>query len=448
MHSKDIEKRSVGKNTILSSVSIHSSSNQWNQSLQSVLDQPPATFPKQVILGGLIFSCAFVSWAWFGKIQEVSYAQGRLVPQGDVYKVQAIVEGEIADIQVQEGQAVTKQQVLVKLDTEIDEKSIERLQKNLVAQQQELQQIHQLIDKIELEALNRRKIAQTEVDTQQVMVDEAVKTLENHKKLLTHLETTVAVYNARLDRLQPLVQEGAIASEQVFSVEQELRDRQRSIIESQGIAQANEKNLQKMQTRLKQKEVEKQQSQIETQQKLQELELKAIVTRGKISELSTILKESQARLKQRVFLAPVDGIVSSLNIRNVGEVAQPGQTLLEIAPAKTPLVLSAVLPSTQAGFVKKGMPVQMKFDAFPYQNFGTINGKVISISPDAKATEKADMVYTVKVALNRSYIIHEQQKIPLKAGQTANVEIITRQRRIADILLEPIQKLRKDQLTL
>ncbi|EKQ69158.1 multidrug resistance efflux pump [Leptolyngbyaceae cyanobacterium JSC-12] len=440
--------RKVEKNSSRLSTSVSSSPYHWNQSLQTVLDQPPATFPKQVILGSLLFACAFGSWSWFGKIQEVSYAKGRLIPQGDVYKIQAIVEGKVSKIRVEEGQEVTKQQVLAELDTQIEQKTIERLQKNIEMHERELQQINQLIEKNQLEALNRQQISQAEIDTQQIAVDEAANTLENHQKLLAHVESNISVYNARLERLKPLAQEGAIAIEQLFAAEQELRDHQRSVIERQGNIEASKTNLEKLQTLLAQKQVEKQKSQLEAQQKLQELELKATEIKGKTNELTATLKEAQAHKKQRLFMSPVDGVVSALHIRNVGEVTRLGQTILEIAPLQTPLVLSAILPSSEAGFVKIGMPVQMKFDAFPYQDFGIVPGKVISISPDTKADEKAGHVYTVKISLNRNYIINEQQKIPLKAGQIANVEIITRQRRIADILLEPIQKLWQDNLTL
>ena len=51
----------------------------WSSSLQNLLDQPPAMLPKQMILGGMAFFLAFAVWAWFGEIEEVGKAQGKLV---------------------------------------------------------------------------------------------------------------------------------------------------------------------------------------------------------------------------------------------------------------------------------------------------------------------------------------------------------------------------------
>ena len=78
----------------------------WSTSLQTVLDQPPSTLPRQLILGGLAFCVAFGAWATFGRIDEVGHARGQLVPKGEVYKIHPIESGKIARIRVKEGQSV------------------------------------------------------------------------------------------------------------------------------------------------------------------------------------------------------------------------------------------------------------------------------------------------------------------------------------------------------
>ena len=94
------------------------------------------------------------------------------------------------------------------------------------------------------------------------------------------------------------------------------------------------------------------------------------------------------------------------------------------------------------------MPVQLKLDAYPYQDYGVVSGKVTSISPDAKPDEKLGPVYRVKVELDRNYITDEDKRIPFKAGQTASADIIIRRRRIAEMLLDPIRQLQKGGINL
>jgi HlyD family secretion protein len=265
-----------------------------------------------------------------------------------------------------------------------------------------------------------------------------------------------------MDRLKPLVEAGAIATEQMFAAEQALRDRQRSITESQGELQqalTESERLQaelqqaqresdRLQAGLLQKQAEGRSTQLEAQQKVQQLEVEMNQLKAKVAETQNLLTSAKAKLNQRFLYAPVDGTISSLNIPNIGEVIQPGQTLAEIAPQDVPLVLSASLPNQEAGFVKRGMPVQVKLEAYPYQDYGMVSGKVTSISPDTKPDERLGAVYQVEVALDRSHITANHQNIQLKAGETATAEIIIRRRRIADLLLDPIRQLQKGGINL
>ena len=62
----------------------------WSPPVQTLLDQPPSTLPQKLLLGGMAFSLAFGIWATVGKIEQVGYAKGQLVPQGEVYKIHPV----------------------------------------------------------------------------------------------------------------------------------------------------------------------------------------------------------------------------------------------------------------------------------------------------------------------------------------------------------------------
>ena len=76
--------------TSSASVPVVANGQQWSPSLQQLLDQPPSSLPTRFIAGGIAFCCIFGAWAWFGQIQDTSYAQGRLIPQGEVDRVQPV----------------------------------------------------------------------------------------------------------------------------------------------------------------------------------------------------------------------------------------------------------------------------------------------------------------------------------------------------------------------
>lgn len=477
----------------------------WSTSLQAVLDQPPASLPQKMMLGGLVFCIAFGAWATFGQIDEVGTARGILAPKGDVYKIHPVESGKIASIRVKEGQVVKAGQELVELETEFARQDVERLQQLLAADKIQLGQMQSMMEKTRLQAESRAAIANAETQAQKAALAQAQEKAATVQNLLTQLQTDINADHARLERLQPLptlsqeritqlqinveahkarmarlkplADQGAISKEQLFATEQAIResqsaitnfmmqdspnveerveqadqairDRYRNISQSQGeLKQALAQSTQ-LQAVLTQKQAEGNTAQIEAQQQIQQKQVEMTKLKAKIAENENLLTSAKAKLNQRFLYAPVDGVVSSLNVHNMGEMVQTGQTIAEMARNGAPLVLSASLPNQQAGFVKVGMPVQVKMDAYPYQNYGIITGKVTSISPSAKPDERLGQVYQLEVALESNSIKANQQTIQFKAGQTATAEIVIRPRRIIDILLDPIKQLQKGGINL
>lgn len=429
-------------------MSSQTSSDHWSQSLQSVLDQPPATLPMRMILGGLAFCCAFGAWAWFGQIQEVSQATGQLTPQGKVYKVQPVTQGEIVRILVKPGQTVKAGQLMAELDNRLATAEVERLEQSLVAYRLQLLQKQELQKRIVLEAETRRAIALAQFQSQEAALAQAQSNAATQQAMVVQVQSEQEAYNARLARLQPLLAEGAIAQEHLFEVEEGIREQQRTLIQNQGQLAGSLAETQRLQAELAQRQAEAQQSQLEAQQQFQQVTLEITDLAAKIADTDTLLKAARTQQQNTFLYAPVTGTVSMINIDNVGEVANPGETFAEIVPQQAPLVLSALLPNREAGFVKVGMPVQMKFDAFPYQDYGVVDGKVLSVSPDAKMDERLGAVYQVEISLDQTNLDHQHQPIHFKAGQTATAEIVVRQHRIMDVLLKPVQALQRDHLNL
>ncbi|MEG3899328.1 MULTISPECIES: HlyD family efflux transporter periplasmic adaptor subunit [unclassified Microcoleus] len=379
---------------------------------------------------------------------------------------------------------------------------IEQLHADVVSQQARKQQLKPL----EKQAQNLLSQLQIDVTSQQARQDR-VKPLQNKSQdLLTQLQAKVAAHKERIGRLKPLVDEGALskdvlfqaeealresenavirsqlgektqADDRVFEVEQTVRDRQSAAIRSQlsETTVVKEKlfeveqgvrdrisSIGKMQGQLTEqlaevdrleaeaasKQAAARQTQLEKEQKIQQLEMELNQLKSKIAETQTQLAQAKNKLTQRFLYAPVSGVISTLNVHNTGEVVQPGQTIAEMTPNQAPLVLEVSLPNREAGFVKTGMPVQVKFDAFPYQNYGVIPGKVVSISPDAKTDERLGVVYRVEVSIDRDSVTANNQTWKLKAGQTATAEIVIRQHSIADILLDPLKQLQKGGMSL
>jgi hemolysin D len=410
--------------------------------LQAILDQPPSTLPLRLTLGGLGFMAIFGTWAWLGQVNEVAMSQGKLMPQGQPYKVNPIETGKVSQVLIQEGETVQAGQVLMELDNELAQHDIERLQNDLVAAHTELSQTQTLLNQSKMQEQIQTSVAHWGTQAQSIESNQGHANIRTTEALIEQLRTDAAAQQARLDRLKPLLEAGAIAREQVFQIEQSLRDRQRTITEHEGLLSKSLGEADRLSATLEQKREEENKTKVTSQQQTQQLEIQVSQIHAKIAQNQELVATARTKLNQRFIHSPVSGIVSTLKVRHNGEVVQPGQPIAEISPTDQPLILSTLLPNQEAGFVKLGMSVQVKLDAYPYQEHGIISGKVIAISPDTETDQQRGQVYRVEVELDQKYIIKDGQRIPFKRGQTATAEIVTRQRRIADLLLDPIKQLR------
>jgi HlyD family secretion protein len=125
---------------------------------------------------------------------------------------------------------------------------------------------------------------------------------------------------------------------------------------------------------------------------------------------------------------------------------QPGQAITQIAPQGSPLVFRAQMPSSESGFLRVGQPVKLKFDAYPFQDYGVVQGHLRWISPDSKVEETPQgklETFELEIVLEQTYIQTQNKRVALTPGQTATAEVIVRQRHLIDFILDPFKKLQK-----
>ncbi len=172
---------------------------------------------------------------------------------------------------------------------------------------------------------------------------------------------------------------------------------------------------------------------------------------AEIAQSKSQIASAQYELKQRLLKAPVKGTVFDLPIQKSGEVLQPGDMVAEIAPEGSPLVVMAEMATAESGSLTKGMSVKLKFDAYPFQDYGIVTGKLTRISPTSKITdtEQGQVAnYNLEIELDRDCLPTANKCIALRPGDTATAEVIVRQRRIIDLILDPFKKLQRGGLDL
>ncbi|MGO4894696.1 HlyD family efflux transporter periplasmic adaptor subunit [Flavobacterium sp. W21_SRS_FM6] len=149
--------------------------------------------------------------------------------------------------------------------------------------------------------------------------------------------------------------------------------------------------------------------------------------------------------------SPVNGTVSSLQVL-AGNGIKAGMPLVSILPTNSSLIVKLAVSSRSIGFIQVGQEVRIRYDAFPYQRYGSYTGIVESITQNAltdselaqtlgtSSSSSADngMTYVVNVSLPSSGIAIKKRKISLQPGMSLSATIITEKQSLLEWLLDPL----------
>jgi HlyD family secretion protein len=104
---------------------------------------------------------------------------------------------------------------------------------------------------------------------------------------------------------------------------------------------------------------------------------------GKLSDARESLNKAQLRKQLVELRADRDGTVLTVAKLSVGSVLQSGQQFITLVPADAPLEVEANIVGRDDGFISVGDPVSVKFDTFPFIQYGLAYGVVRTISADS-----------------------------------------------------------------
>ena len=117
---------------------------------------------------------------------------------------------------------------------------------------------------------------------------------------------------------------------------------------------------------------------------------------------------------------------------------QPSDEVLLIVPDGEALILEANVQNQDVGFVRSGMRIKIKLATFPYQEFGMIEGIIRRVSPNAVKQPNGGSVFPVQVQFKQRTVRTHDREVWLSPGMAASAEIVTRQKTVISLLLDPI----------
>ncbi len=427
------------------------SSDDWSSLTKELIDTLPRVWTRGLLYFLVVFAAIVLPWAMLSKVDETGSARGRLEPKGKTLRLDAPVAGTVAAIKVKEGQTVKAGQILLELESELARTELQQVQAKLEGQQNRLAQLNLVKNQLEMSLRTQRLQNQAQESEQLAQLDQIQQRLNSSKKVYPLEKGRLAVAENDVQRHRHLWQQGVISKTKIEEVEGVMFERQRLIEQAQSDIQLATTELAKQQSANQRLKRTGELAVLESQKQSEELQSQIMDLISEIAQTKNQIQSLQFQLQQRILRAPTDGTIFQLSIEHAGAVLQPGQMITQIAPKGVPLVLKAQMPSSESGFLRVGMPAKLKFDAYPFQDYGVVQGHLRWISPDSKVVEtSAGKVenFELEIALQETYIENQNKRIALTPGQAATAEVIVRQRRIIDFILDPFKKLQKGGLEL
>lgn len=162
---------------------------------------------------------------------------------------------------------------------------------------------------------------------------------------------------------------------------------------------------------------------------------------SKISQEETKLKEIDFKISNTILVTPVNGVVFNLIPSSPGYVANNGETLLKIVPEGF-LEAKVFLTNADIGFVRPEMKAQIRVDAFPFTQFGTLTGKIKSLGQEVLPADQQNPQprFPVYVKINSQYLENNGRKIKVRSGQSVSVNLIVRDKPVISLLTDALEK--------
>lgn len=388
--------------------------------------------------------------AAFTKYKETVKGQAVVRPAGELQIVQAATEGQIMHIYVKENQVVKKGDAIATIDDSRLQTKKRQLQTNI--QQAKLQlvqtnaQINALNSQIRAETDRISRIitgAEAELSgRRREYQDQKIITVSEVQEADANIQIAQQELQAGIAQLKT-AKANFHATEATLGAAR-LKQNRYEIVVTEGAGALSQNDLEAVQLAVKQQEqaVEAQKAtvevQIQTIERLQQAVSAAVARRQRtqtglnpshakveiatqriaqekaagLSNKATLEKERQVLIKQQIEIekqlerdtnelkqveidlaqttitATADGIISQINLRNSGQTVRAGSEVVQIVPTHAVKVVKAAIASEDKSKLKIGQKVLMRVSACPYPDYGTLNGKVEAISPDAHAPQK------------------------------------------------------------
>lgn len=417
-----------------------------------------ASIRKHLLIGiaaVIILVCGIGGWAYTSEFAGAVIAQGQLVVDTNVKKVQHPTGGVVAELRVRDGDLVNSGDIVIKLDDTqtkanlaIVSKGLDEFAARRAREEAELEGRDRVDYPAELLARNDDPEVGRLLRGEAELFEIRRKTREGLKAQLSE-----RVMQSE-EEIGGLVAQITSKDKQVEWIKKELEG-VRELWAKQLVQFTRVTTLEREQARLEGERGQLVASIAQSKGKIAETKIQILQIdqdmrtevgkdladiRGKTAELVEKKVAAEDQLKRIDIRAPQSGMVHQLDVHTVGGVVSAGQQIMLIVPAADKLIVEAKVQPQDIDQVRVGQGAVMRFTNFNSRTTPEINGEVLVVSGDVTQDQRTGAsFYTVRIMVPPSELTRLDSAVKLVPGMPVEVFIQTTVRTVVSYFVRPFQ---------
>ena len=417
---------------------------------QRLDDAPPSGARRRLLHALVALLAAAIAWACVGKLDVVVVAEGRLAPRTQLKLVQPAEAGVVREVLVAEGASVLAGEPLVRLDAVLVDSESRALRADVARRDLQRRRVQGELRgapparhpddaddayAVALALYHANRRAHLDAVAQETAAAERLaQELAAARAAESKLERVVPIVRSAAERYAQLRREGFVSELAALEREREHIEKSQDLAAQRHVVAGLDVAREQAARRL---------AQLVSTYRAQ-LQAEHAQVEAEIARAGEALARQLHRADRVELRAPYAGTVKDVATQGAGTVVQAGAPLVTLVPAGEELVADVLVRHEDAGFVQPGQAARLKLAAYPFQKYGTLDGRVVHVAPDAiepaERAAQAPAGYRARIALAAQALRHPEGALELVSGMLVSAELRLGERRVVDYLLAPLQK--------
>lgn len=421
--------------------------------IEDAIDQiEPARASRWLFWGILIFFVLFLLWAAFAEIDRTVRGMGRVISSTQLQVVTSLDGGVLDDILVKPGQDVAAGQALLRLDSTETGANLGSTEASALALDMKIARLSaevagnapsyptptssEAARQLEIERAlyaSRQSALRSAQAAANAQLARANQDVHEARAIIASRQSAVTRTETELSEIRPLVENGieprlslSRATGDAESARSELAAARAMLASAQAEVAGAQANLARV--RLDWRE-----------QAASEL----AAAQAEYEARATTLPALRERVDRTTLRAPIQGRVSRVLVTTIGSAVSPGEALVELVVADNSLLIEARVSPQDIGNVRTGQRAKIGITAYDQAVYGTLEGKVTTISADSiEDPQSGEVYYLVRVTTRDSALKGpDGRKLEIGPGMVADISMLGDKRTVLQYILTPITRL-------